>query len=195
MKLPIATLLAILTAGCLLWAESPKPATHPKTILIIRHGEKPSDENDIDLTPEGFKRADAIPILFKKSATRPDPFSTPDFIFAAQASRHSNRPKETVLPLAKTLKLDINGDYSNSDYPKLAEELLSNTKYDGKTVLICWHHGTIPELVTKLGATDVPDKWKDHVFDQVWVVTFDEKGKAKALVKRSQSLMSGDAKK
>jgi hypothetical protein len=98
------------------------------------------------------------------------------------------------LPLAKKLKLDINSKYADNEFPKLVEELYSDRKYDGKTVLICWHHGTIPELAGKLGATRVPDKFKGSVFDQVWVVTFDERGKAKPLVVRSQALMPGDEK-
>jgi hypothetical protein len=35
----------------------------------------------------------------------------------------------------------------------------------------------IPELAVMLGATDVPDKWKKAVFDRLWVVTFDDKGR------------------
>ena len=47
---------------------------------------------------------------------------------------------------------------------------------------------------TMLGATNVPDKWKDSVFDRVWVVTFGGKGENTPLVKRPQTLMPGDGK-
>jgi hypothetical protein len=44
-----------------------------------------------------------------------------------------------------------------------------------------------------LGVADAP-KFKSSVFDQIWVVAFDEKGKAKLDI-RQQALMPGDAKK
>src|SRR5438445_235430 len=79
----------------------------PRQVLIIRHAEKPEGDS-IHLSPEGQQRAEALLRLFTKSADRPDPFPTPDFIFATKKSSHSNRPLETVLPLAKALNLDVN---------------------------------------------------------------------------------------
>ena len=191
-KAPLALLLAALAAGC---SPAPdKPLVRPQSILVIRHAEKPADATAIGLSPEGLKRAKALPELFEMTANRSAPFPTPDFIFATKPSKHSNRPVETVAPLAKALKLEVNAGYANDDYPKLADELSTNTKYEGKTVLICWHHGTISEFALTLGATGVPDKWKDAVFDRVWVVTFDDKGKAWPLTRRLQGLMPGDAK-
>jgi broad specificity phosphatase PhoE len=186
----LTALLAALTVGC---SPLDKPLVRPKAILLIRHAEKPAGD-DVHLSPEGKKRAETLPDLFQKSADRPDPFPTPDFIFATKPSKHSNRPVETVAPLAKALKLEVNAGYANDDYPALAEELFTNPKYEGKTVLVSWHHGTLPGFAIALGATDVPDKWKDSVFDRVWVVTFDQKGKAKPLTKRPQVLMPGDGK-
>ena len=191
MKAPLAVLLAALIVGC---SSPDKPLVRAQSILLIRHAEKPADNADTGLSPEGKKRAEALPELFKKTAARPDPFPEPDFIFATKASKHSNRPAETVTPLAKALKLNVNAQYANDDYPNLAEELYTNPKYEGKTVLICWHHGTMPEFAAMLGATGVPDKWKDAVFDRVWVVSFDDKGKAAPLTKRPQALMPGDGK-
>ena len=192
MKASLALLFAALAAGC-----SPAPDTppvRPRSVLLIRHAEKPADAADIHLSPEGTKRAEALPDLFNKTAARPDPLPTPDFIFAARASKHSDRPAETVAPLARALKLEVSAGYANDDYRKLAEELFTNPKYDGKVVLVCWHHGHLPDLAAALGAAGVPDKWKDAAFDRVWVVAFDDKGKAKPLVRRTQALMPGDAR-
>lgn len=190
MKATFVALVAVVTVSFALGAE---PTTHPKTILVIRHAEKPTDDKDIHLSPEGQKRARALPDLFVKSATRPNPFPTPDFIFAAKASKHSNRSVETVTPLAKALKLEINSRYADEEFPKLVELLDSDKKYSGKTVLICWRHGMIPALAGKLGVNDGPDKFKGSVFDQAWVVTFDEMGKPKLAI-REQALMPSDAK-
>ena len=128
------------------------------------------------------------------SSTRiaPEPFPTPDFIIATHASKHSNRPVETVTPLAKALSLKVDATYADEDYAKLVEHLYTTPKYAGKTVLICWHHGTLPEFAAKLGAAGVPAKWKERVFDRVWVVTFGAMGEGKPLVERPQMLMPGD---
>lgn len=191
MKTAFAILLALL-AGCS--HEATPPFVRPKAILIIRHAEKPADDAATGLSPEGKKRAEALPELFKKTASRPDPFPAPDFIIATKASKHSNRPVETVTPLAEALGLEVDSRFANDDLTKLAEEVYTKPKYGGKTVLVCWHHGHIPELATVLGATGVPDRWRDAVFDRVWVVTFGGKGENTPLARRPQALMPGDAK-
>lgn len=194
MKAHLGVLLAGILAGCASEPAAPAAPVRPKTILLIRHAEKPADDTDVHLSPEGKKRADALPDLFKKTDARPDPFPTPEVIFATRPTKHSNRPVETVAPLAKVLKRDVNAAYADDDYPKLAEELSTKPTYAGKTVLVCWHHGNLPELAAALGATDVPQKWKDGAFDRVWVVTFDDAGKARPLVKRHQALLPGDGR-
>jgi broad specificity phosphatase PhoE len=160
----------------------------PRKVLIIRHAEKPEDDS-IHLSPEGQKRAEALPQLFMKSADRPDPLPRPDFIFATKVSKHSNRPVETVTPLAKALNLDIDARFEDDDYAQLATELLTKQRYAGKTVLVCWHHEKIPNLARKLKAEDVLD-WRDEVFDRVWVITYkDGMGELK---KYHQRLMPTD---
>jgi broad specificity phosphatase PhoE len=138
----------------------------PSQVLIIRHAEKPDDDS-IHLSPNGQKRAEALPRLFMKSLDRPVPFPKPDFLFATKMSSHGNRPVETVTPLARALNLDINAWFKDDEFAQLATELLTNPRYAGKTVLVCWHHGTIPKLAEKLKAEDVPDHWKELVFDKV----------------------------
>jgi hypothetical protein len=162
----------------------------PRQVLIIRHAEKLEDDS-VHLSPEGQKRADALPQLFMKRADRPDPFPRPDFIFATKASKHSNRPVETVKPLAEALNLHINDRFEDEQYGQLATELLRNERYSGKTVLVCWHHEKIPLLARKLKAENVPD-WKDKAFDRVWVITY--KGGSTELKKYHQGLMPTDKK-
>ena len=153
-----------------------------------------ADDVDVHLSPEGQKRAEAIPALFKMADARPAPFPTPDFIIAAGSSNRSNCPVETTAPLSKELNLEVDTTYTYDNYPDLVEKLYTTQKYEGKTVLICWHHGTLPEFAKMLGATSVPEKWKDSVFDQVWVVTFGAAGKNTPLIQRPQMLMPGDDK-
>lgn len=170
-------------------AQEIKPPAH---VLIIRHAEKPAGDSP-DLSPRGKERARALRNLFKKSESRPKKLPKPDFIFAAGDSKKSHRSRETVANLAKKLEVKIDDRYANGDFARLAKELLSNPKYAGKTVLICWHHGTIPDLAAKLGAR-APRNWKDTVFDRVWRIDYDGTGKAR-LRDLPQRLLAGDSEK
>ena len=176
--------------SAVLLAAPAATAARPQTILVIRHAEKPAGDADPGLSPAGRKRADALPGLF----TRPDPFPTPDFVIAAARSKHSNRSAETVAPLAKALKIEVNAEFGDDDFARLAAALLADPRYGGKTVLVCWHHGNIPELLQALGVGPKPRKVDDAVFDRVWVVTFDARGKAKLAV-RPQALLPTDGMK
>jgi hypothetical protein len=52
-------------------------------------------------------------------------------------------------------------EYQDNDFARLACELLSNPKYSGKTVLVCWHHSQMPQLALALKATSVPKVDRD----------------------------------
>jgi broad specificity phosphatase PhoE len=188
-------LVAALVPACPAGAGRPSDTllTRPRQILLIRHAEKPDNDQDIHLSPKGKARAEALPWLFRKTADRPDPLPRPDFLFATKESKHSNRPVETVTPLARELNLFLSADFEDNDFGQLAAELLTNPKYGDKTVLVCWHHGRLPDLARALKAMDVPDEFKDH-FDRVWVVAYDAQGNGKPLVKRHQELLPGDSK-
>ncbi|QVL32187.1 hypothetical protein KIH39_25685 [Telmatocola sphagniphila] len=171
-----------------------KKETFPQQVLIIRHAEKPSaDMASSHLSQQGTKRAEQLFNLFDKSKKRPNPFPTPDFIFAARDSKNSTRPSETVTPLAKKLNLKIDGRFGNEDGADLAKLIFGDQKYAGKVVLLCWRHGSISQLAKHMKAANAPESWKDEVFDRVWQITY-ENGKA-IFKDRPQSLMDGDSSK
>jgi len=91
-------------------------------------------------------------------------FLVPDFLFATQQDQPgtgSNRPAETITPLAQALQfltgesgLAINQNFQNTPdgINSLVQEIEQHGgTYGGKVVLICWHHGTIPELTEAFG--------------------------------------------
>jgi hypothetical protein len=169
--------------------------SYPSRILLIRHAEKPADEtSSVHLTPEGMKRAEQLFHLFEASEKRTIAFPVPDFIFAAKDSKHSHRPVETVAVLAKKLKLPINANYRNEDFTELVQEIFHSPKYAGKTILICWHHGTLPQLANRLKAANAPETWKGTVFDRLWEITYDGKGKT-TFRDLPQHLLSSDTEK
>ncbi len=192
----------------------------PSQVLIVRHGEKlgdPSSDNDggPHLSTPGSARATALPQLFAPaqplygcalSAGKGQSFtgnyvavqipgaaprfSTPDFLFATQASKSSNRPVETITPLSTALNLTYDDKHADGDYAKVASDILTNSKYTGKVVLVCWHHGNIPNLATALGVTNPPD-WPGSVFDRVWAISYSNG--AASLANEAQTLLYGDS--
>lgn len=165
-------------------AANPQP---PATILIIRHAEK-LDNGDTDLSSTGAQRAELLPQAF--SGARPE-LPTPQVIFAAAESAHSNRSVQTVTPLAQALHLSVDDRFNNGDYAALAKELLSG-EYAGKVILIAWHRGKIPELATALGATPPYNPWPTEQFDRIWRIDY-VNGKA-TLRDLPYSVMPGDSK-
>jgi broad specificity phosphatase PhoE len=75
--------------------------SHPKTIFIIRHAEKPNDAGDPHLSERGRRRAAALPGY---------PFPELAAIFAATATSESARPVETITPLAAARKLEVSAE-------------------------------------------------------------------------------------
>lgn len=144
----------------------------PAQVLIIRHGEKISDD-ETGLSPKGKKRAEALVSFFKNDPSVTQ-FGPPVAIYAA-APKHedsSNRAYETVAPTARALHLKVIMDFDKGDPKRLAEEVLEEEQYDGRTVLISWVHDRIPKLAEKFGAKRVPDEWDGDRFDRVWRITF-----------------------
>jgi len=192
----VALFLAVITASFAqevakpLAQPVPMTGQPPATILVIRHAEKLTDGR-IDLSPTGFKRADLLTSLFVPAGGRPD-LPNPQVLIAAHQSAHSNRPVQTITPLAAALHLPIDSTYMSDDYASLARVLLSG-KYAGKVVLIAWHHGALPALVRSLGAQPPYDKWPDEQFDRIWRIDYDKDGKA-TLKDLPHNLLPGDSK-
>jgi broad specificity phosphatase PhoE len=163
-------------------------SNRPSLIMIIRHGEKPEEtggEKDPNLTPQGYARAKAL------ASVIPDHFPRPDFLFAAKRSKGSDRPVETITPLAKALDEPIDSKFKADDVEGLAHAVLTEAQYRGKVVLICWHHEKIPDLAKALGAKDAPENWSGKVFDQVWEITYD--GDAASWKQVPENALPGDS--
>jgi broad specificity phosphatase PhoE len=135
----------------------------PKQILLMRHAEKPDDPTDPHLSDAGRARAEKLADYVPKNP------EVPDFLCASAPSKNSVRPIETITPLSKKIGVSIDSTIADQDCPVLAQELLTDPKYDGKLVLICWHHGYLPELAFGLGAAgaNVPNPWDPNVFNLI----------------------------
>lgn len=96
-------------------------------------------------------------------------FGRIDAIFAAAPSKKSNRPVETVQPLAAALNLDIEARWGTWDYEDLAAQVLGEPKFSGRTILICWRHDALQALARALGA-DEAGPWPETLYDRMWVI-------------------------
>ena len=178
------------------WEASVHAQDGPKesVVLIIRHAENP--EGGHGLSPRGAQRAEAYKnyfLHFTIDSVRREP----DVILVAQDSKQSHRPRLTVEPFAKAAQLPIDSRFGNKQPTDLATELRAN--YQGKVVLICWHHGQIPALLRALGAA--PDKllpggkWPKTVYDWVIFLSYDQDGRLVPGGARriNEHLLPGDA--
>jgi hypothetical protein len=182
--------------SCLAWLLFASAlSAQPAQVMIIRHAEKP--EHGHCLSVNGWERAGALVPFFLGTLGTSDcgtpeaGFGKPVAIFAQRPSKENGslRPMQTVQALALALKLDL-VTFVHDDYEKMAHEILTNSTYRGKNVLICWEHHAIPDVAVALGVKN-PPKWKSSVFDRLWVITFkNEKARLRSL---PQQLMYGDS--
>ena len=145
------------------------------TILIIRHAEKPAFGPE--LSPAGERRAESYVQYFTNFTVDSQPLHI-DYLIAAADSKQSQRPRLTIRPLSKALRLSINLKYEDKNYRDLVSDL--RTKDHGKAILICWHRGIIPDLVQALGADPLlllpGGVWPVDQFSWVLQLRYDHQG-------------------
>lgn len=141
----------------------------PSHIILMRHADKTDDPDNEDLSDAGTARAEHLVTYIPQS------FGKPDYIIATAHSKHSNRPRETVTPLANALGLKVQHDFENDDFEDLADEIFSNPEYKGKTLVICWHHGNLPAIAALLGAPpgSYPDPWPEDAYNIILDFRYD----------------------
>lgn len=166
-------MLALLVLGATVKQGPPLANTD---ILIIRHGEKPSEGKM--LSPAGEARAKAY-VKYFESLKIDGRQVRIDSIFATAEGKNSDRERLTVKPLATALHLKVDDRFKNKAFDELATDL-QHHRY-GHEILICWHHGNIPKLVTALqgdAAKLIPGgKWPDDHFDWIVRLHYDRMGR------------------
>lgn len=187
--------------------------TGPRTITIIRHGEKPSEtdptqppfgveasgkQNPHSLIPQGWQRANALADLLSGDAVRA-PFARPTALFAPLYPDHEDmhRPYQTLMPTAAKLGLPIQTPFPEGQEADLAQTILQQA---GADVLVCWEHHHLPMIVAglapALGLATVPPNgqlWPDNDFWSALVFGPDATGAAYQVFQTSEALLQGDA--
>lgn len=144
-------------------------------ILIIRHAEQ--QENGQGLSPAGDARARAYVKYFTTLTIDGLPLKL-DYLFASKDSSNSHRPGLTIQPIATKLGLIVDTRFKNRQFLELVDEIQSRPH--GANILICWHHGKIPQILSALGADPerlLPNgRWPDDVFSWLIQLRYDENG-------------------
>ena len=164
----------------------------PALVLIIRHAEQPHERTAFSLSVKGQERAMAFVPFFTQTPELVYQ-GLPTSLFAAKIGpgEFIHRTLETITPLSNHLRVLADAHYAKWNYADLAQEVLTNLKYERKTVLICWDHEYIPRLAAALGVYPQPPSWPENVFDRVWIITY--RGGQASLVNMPQRLLFGDA--
>ena len=181
-------------------------AAKSNKIMIIRHAEKPAEhgkphgvniDGELDaesLVVDGWQRAGALAVLFAPShgALQNPALVTPEFLFASGVASHgtSERPQETLTPLAAKLGLGINTQALKGQEGQVAALAMAC----GGFALIAWEHQDIPTIANAiLGNTStVPQTWPGTRFDVVWIFDWDHRTKRYEFSQIPQQLLAGD---
>ncbi len=157
--------------------------TTTETLVIIRHGEKPSGGLG-QLSCRGLNRAMALPdVLIAK-------FGKPEYIFAPDPAQKVDdytlggysyvRPLATIEPTAIRLVMPVNTQIGYKQIDKLQKELL-DSKYASSKVFIAWEHyyeeKFAKELVKKFGGNpDQVPTWDNSEYDMIYVIRLTRTG-------------------
>ncbi|SDD98475.1 hypothetical protein SAMN05216464_103244 [Mucilaginibacter pineti] len=139
-----------------------KTATKELKTILIRHGEKPDDGDN--LSCRGLNRSfKLVNVLYSR-------FGKPDYIYVPApglGKKTKNcRMLQTILPFAVKYNSAINTKYSVEEADQLATELLSQ---EG-TIFVIWEHNQLPSIVKSLGVKGKELEWKSSDYDSIWIV-------------------------
>jgi hypothetical protein len=185
--------------------------------MLIRHGEKPAKQPEKhgqwdvmangqsgggkSLIVQGWQRAGALSAFFAPYQAKPKnpAIATPDYIYAGNPDGESQRPWETVTPLAAWLGFAENTPQFNTTFEIYGGEadMVASVLALSGTVLICWEHDNImPNIMHAIHTTvpianydALPPAWPG-VFYLVWVL--DLKDGSYTWSSHNQNLIAGD---
>ena len=134
----------------------------PKKVVFIRHGEKPPRaEDDGALSAAGRTHAQDWAEFFTTARKRKydpvGPLVGADVaLFAmkqtsgarSSGQAYSNRPFQTISPLADKLGVAISADYTVDQVAEVAASVAQCGA--SKVALVCWEHKAIPHIVNEM---------------------------------------------
>jgi len=187
--------------------------------MIIRHAEKPPNPpntsgpwdvqlngqpgNGKSLIVPGWQRAGALNAFFAPYKSQPanSSIATPNCIYAASPINETQRPCETVTPLAAWLGYKQGTPQFNVSYSVGGgeQDLVTSVLAQSGVVLICWEHDNImPNIMKPIddqvkisNYSSIPTPFP-NVFYLVWILDLNSKGTHYTWSSVNQNLMTGD---
>ena len=144
---------------------------------------------------EGQQRAMAlVPFFLGNSLVNQSGLPIAIYVPTPSESGSRRRSLMTVTPLANAINLtpDTAFDNNSDDLKTMCDAIKSDPAYNGKSVLICWEHSSIPEIAGLLDATGYPKNWNSDDYDRLWLITYDG---SISFANLPQQLLYGDATK
>jgi len=158
-------------------------ASAVETLVLVRHGEKPANVDNGQLTCRGQNRALALPnVLIPR-------YGVPGYVFAVAPTQKQDdngtdywylRALGTIEPTAVAAGVTINLKFGKSDIDKLETEL-AKTKYQNATVFLAWEHNELVNFATNVvrhngGDPGVVPDWPSDDYDSVYALTLTRAG-------------------
>lgn len=177
-----ALLIAFLSVPFFVYSK-PKPDRTDLRIVLIRHGEKPAEGDNLSCA--GFNRSIKLPAVLKAK------FGIPDYIYvpAPSTGKHTSncRMLQTILPFAIKNNLGINTTFSVDATDLLAKKIRKQTG----TVLVVWEHKQLGDIIEQLGLKSLPAKWSADDYDTIYIITY-PKNKAVLTIDKEGITPGGD---
>ncbi|ORY81580.1 hypothetical protein BCR37DRAFT_387815 [Protomyces lactucae-debilis] len=136
-------------------------------VYFVRHGEKPRDDSDSELSALGVRRSQCIANLFSH-----EPYHIKHILVPATVTKkdglHRQRSLKTILPLADALGLSKHIDMCDRDDAKCAAgKIRAALALGDGDIVVCWEHKKLSDIVQELGDTHNMKYPKDK-FDLIW---------------------------
>ena len=167
----------------------------PAKVIILRHGEK---QDDFALCQTGIDRSLALAAQYLGQGAKQSLFSGKDK--PADFFAITLHTLELISPAAATWQMPVtifsavplpNVDLApqlNLRTQQAVNALMTDKRYDGKTVVMAWEHHRIADRKLELEFPDqrvtlrqllnldklknVPETWHGHTYDYFWIVEF-----------------------
>ncbi|KDN45272.1 putative phosphoglycerate mutase family protein [Tilletiaria anomala UBC 951] len=132
-------------------------------VFLIRHGEKPADDDTPGLSSMGEQRAKCLVNVFSQS----NGYNI-GYIMAQQykVDGSRDRPYETVEPLAESLGLKVDTSCDRDDPVCIKDAVSDFADHSDADVLICWEHDGLSGISKDLGDEfDYPGRHYDLIYE------------------------------
>jgi hypothetical protein len=195
----IRTVRAFMVAVAIVCGLTLPALALPKTVIILRHGEK---ENDFSLCKIGVDRSLALAAQYlgqgaKQSLFAPGERPAAFFAITLHTLELASPAAATwELPVVTFTAVPLPGIDLTPQFNLRTQQafgaLMDEPRYDGKTVVMVWEHRHIADQALELKFPDqkvtlrqlfnldklpnVPETWPGQIYDYFWIVEFGTSG-------------------